>query len=74
MHVGNVYCCVWQPKSVNAIGLHECFSRALSHVGVDGPGKLVGFGCDGARVNIGERSLSGLLQHDRPCWYLVFSS
>ena len=34
---------------------------------MDEPGKLVGFGCDGASVNMGDkRGLQGLLQKDGP--------
>ena len=43
--------------------LYESFSRALSHVGiVDWQQKLMGFGCDGASVNMGANALRGLLE------------
>ena len=67
VHVRNKYFCVRQLKSVDASGLYECLNRALLYLEVDEPGKLVGFGCDGASVNMGDkRGLRGLLQKDRP--------
>ncbi len=68
VHVRNVYFCVRQPTSVNALGLYECFNKALIHVGIYDSSltRLIGFGCDGASVNIGDNALKGLLQVDRP--------
>lgn len=56
--------CVRQPMSVNAPGLFECFGRALSYLSLDDkPGKLIGFGCDGASVNLGNNALRGRIGH-----------
>ena len=67
--------------SVNALGLFECFSRALSCLSLDdGLGKLIGFGCDGTSINMGANALRGRLESDRlvtisqDSFYLVFSS
>ena len=56
VHVRNRYLCVRQPiKSACTSGLVECFESALSYLGLDEePSKLIGFGCDGANVNMGE--------------------
>ena len=66
VHLRNVFLCVRQPSSVNAEGLYECFGRALSYMGIDVPHKLVEFGYDGTKVNMGERALKGLLQANKP--------
>ena len=58
---------------MNAKGLHDCLKSALFYVGVTDAcykPKLIGFGCDGASVNIGENALKGLLQSERP-WILT---
>ena len=72
LHVRNKFLSVRQPKRANAEGLFECFARALGHVGITNWGrKLVGFGCDGASVNIGPRRLT----HHRErsvSWVVVF--
>lgn len=40
---------------------------ALSYLSLDDkPGKLIGFGCDGASVNMGANALRGCLESDRP--------
>lgn len=71
VHVRNRYFCVRQPKSVNAAGLFECFERALAYVEVDSlPEKLIGFGCDGANVNMGDQGLKGQLKATRP-WLIT---
>ena len=57
VHLRSRFLCIRQPRSGNAKGLHECFGRALSYMGIDVPHKLTGFGCDEANVNIGERAL-----------------
>ena len=76
MHLRNVFLCVRQPSSTNAEGLCECFGRALSYMGIDVPHKLVGFGCDGTNVNMGERALKSLLQAHKPwlavCWCMAY--
>ena len=48
------------------------FLRALDHVGIVGwEEKLIGFGCDGASVNIGAGGLRGSLEKSVP-WVVVF--
>ena len=76
VHLWSRFLCIRQPRSGNAEGLHECFGRALSYMGIDDvPHKLIGFGCDGTNVNIGERALKGLLQAHKPwlvvCWCMA---
>lgn len=67
VHVRNKYLCVRQPRSVCATGLFGAFERALSYLEVDQqPSKLIGFGCDGASVNMGGNGVRGLIQSDRP--------
>ena len=66
VHVRNNFLCVRQPKSTTAIGLAECVTRALSYMGVGQTEKLLGFGCDGANVNLGDGGLRGKLEVDRP--------
>ena len=39
-------------------------------MGVDQPAKLVGFGCDGANVNLGDGGLKGKLEVERP-WLIT---
>ena len=75
VYLRNVFLCVRQPSSANAEGLYECFGRTLSYMGIDVPHKLVGFGCDGTNVNMGERALKGLLQAHKHwlvvCWCMA---
>ena len=66
VHVRNNFLCVRQPMSTTAVGLADCVTRALSYMGIDETEKLVGFGCDGANVNIGDEGLRGKLEVDRP--------
>ena len=67
VHVRNRYLCVRQPNSVCATGLFEAFQRALAYLELDQqPSKLIGFGCDGANVNMGNNGVKGLIQSDRP--------
>ena len=62
---------VRQPKSVDAVGLFECFKKALAYLGMsEENSKLIGFGCDGANVNMGNRGVRGLIQSDRP-WLIT---
>lgn len=50
-----------------ATGLFEAFQRALAYLELDQqPSKLIGFGCDGANVNMGNNGVKGLIQSDRP--------
>ena len=68
--VKNTYFCVRQPATVNAPGLYECLNRALSFIGITDHTKLIGLGCDGASVNMGDKALKGLVTKDRP-WAVV---
>ena len=61
-----------QLTSVDALGLQKCFSRDLSYMGIEKMRKIVGLGCNGARVNLGERGLRGLLEVDMP-WLVIVS-
>ena len=71
VHVRNRYLCVRQPNSVFATGLFEAFQRALAYLELDQqPSKLIGFGCDGANVNMGNNGVKGLIQSDRP-WVVI---
>lgn len=71
VHVRNRYLCVRQPNSVCATGLFEAFQRALAYLELDQqPSKLIGFGCDGANVNMGNNGVKGLIQSDRP-WVVI---
>ena len=72
VHVRDKFLSVRQPKRANAEGLFECFGRALGHVGITNwESKLIGFGSDGASVNIGARGLRGHLEGSVP-WVVVF--
>ena len=52
-----------QPNTVCASGIFEAFQRALSYQ----HSKLfIGFGCDGANVNMGDNGVKGLIQSDKP--------
>ena len=63
---------VRHPERCTADGLYECFGRAFSFVGVDDwKTKLIGFGCDGANVNIAPGGLRGHLEEAVP-WVTVF--
>ena len=72
VHVRNRFLCVRQPESVDAAGLYQCLCRAMSYLRLDNtPSKLIGFGCDGASVNMGANALRGRLQSERP-WIVTF--
>ena len=72
VHVRNKFFTVRRPARSNAEGLYECFVRALNYVGVtDWENRLVGFGCDGASVNMGANGLRGYLEKAVP-WVFVF--
>ena len=67
VHVRNQFLAVLRPKSANAEGLFECCTRALDFVGVaNWESKLVGFGCDGASVNVAAGGLRGYLERAVP--------
>ena len=53
-----------QPNSVCANGASQ---RALAYFELDQqPSKLIGFGCDGANVNMGANGVNGHIHSDRP--------
>ena len=68
--VKSVYFCVKQLKSVDAKGLYDCLNDALTYLKIDRPNRIVGFGCDGTSVNMGDNALKGLIKADRP-WTAV---
>ena len=59
MHIHNRYFGVRQPKSVDAVGLFQCLDKALTFLGItcEEHSKLIGFGCDGANVNMGNHGV-----------------
>jgi len=58
LHVCCKFLSARQPTSCTAAGLFESFTRARTRATVTNwEFKLVGFGCDGAAVNIGGNSL-----------------
>ena len=72
VHIRNKFLTVRRPAHSNAEGLYECFIRALTYAVIpDWENKLVGFGSDGASVNIGANGLKGYLEKAVP-WVLVF--
>lgn len=72
IHVNDRFFTVQRPERCSADGLFECFKRAFSFVGVDNwKSKLIGFGCDGASVNIAASGLRGHLEEAVP-WVTVF--
>ena len=72
VHVCNRFLSVRHPMRSTAERLFECFQEAVSHVGiVDWEDKLVGFECDGARVNIAVGGLRGYLAQSVP-WMVAF--
>ena len=59
-------------ESCTAQGLFTCLQAALAYVGITNWEKrLIGFGCDGATLNIGARGLKGILR-DSMSWIVVF--
>ena len=71
VHVRSKLFAVRQPKSGDAEGLFRCFEAAMSYVGIpDWTNKLIGFGCDGASVNIAAGGLRGHLEKSVP-WVVV---
>lgn len=68
----DVYFAVKQPQSTDAPGLYACLQQAVHYVGIDNwKSKLVGFGSDGASVNMAAGGLRGYLEADIP-WVVVF--
>lgn len=71
VHVCSKLFAVRQPKSGDAEGLFKCFEAAMSYVDIpDWTSKLVGFGCDGASVNIAAGGLRGHLE-ESVTWVVV---
>ena len=70
VQVRNVYFCTRQPSSVDAAGLYRCLNSALTYLDIDRPSRLIGIGCDGASVNMGDNALKGLVKADKP--WIVF--
>ena len=74
VHIRTKFLSVRRPKSGSAEALFECLEKAVGHVGIthsDWKDKLIGFGCDGASVNMAAGGLRGYLQHCVP-WVVVF--
>ena len=72
VHVCDVYFAVKQPRSTDAPGLYACLQQAVQYMGIDDwKNKLVGFGSDGASVNMAAGGLRGYLEADIP-WVVVF--
>ena len=70
----NRFLAVRQPTSGNAAGLFECFKQAMEHMNIpeaDWKAKLVGYGCDGASVNIACNGLKGYFEEAVP-WIIIF--
>ena len=72
VHVRDVFFAVRQPEATDAQGLYACLEGALQYMGIDNwKNKLVGFGSDGASVNMAAGGLRGYLEADIP-WVVVF--
>ena len=71
--VVNRFFSVRRPNSGTAKGLSDCLKQAVKYVGLPSEWnkKLVGFGCDGTSVNIGDHRLKMYLQQTAP-WIEVF--
>ena len=65
---------VRQPTNANAAGLvFECFKQAMEYVNIpeaDWKPNLVGYGCDGASVNIACNGLKGYFEEAVP-WMII---
>ena len=70
VHVRSKFLTIRQPSSTNAAGLFESFRSALGHI-ENWQEKLIGFGCDGANVNIAAGGLRGHFEECAP-WVVVF--
>ena len=72
VHVRNQFLTVRQLKHGDSKGIFDSFKAAMSYGGiVDWDTKLIGFGCDGAAVNIAAGGLRGKLESTMP-WIIVF--
>ena len=59
-------------SSDTGVGLFASLKAAVEHMNVeDWRTKMIGFGCDGASVNMAEDGLNGLLKNEFP-WIFVF--
>ena len=71
-HVRSKLLAVRQPHGGDAKSLYDCLVAAMEYVQIsDWKDKLVGFGCDGANVNIAAGGLRGYLTEGVP-WIVVF--
>ena len=72
VHVRRKLLAVRQPHGGDAKSLYDCLVAAMEYVEIfDWKDKLVGFGCDGANVNIVAGGLRGYLTEEVP-WIVVF--
>ena len=74
VQVRSRFMAVTQPTSANAAGLFECFKQAMEYVNIseaDWKAKLVGYGCDGASVNIACNGLKRYFEEAVP-WIIMF--
>ena len=72
VHVRSQKCFGQTPCRANAEGLFVCLKAGLDYMGVsDWEKKLIGFGCDGASVNMGACGLRGFLQASMPWIFFV---
>ena len=73
VRVLNKFLTVRRPMSTDAEGLFNCLQHAVKYAGLsdDWYMKLVGFGCDGTSVNIGDRGLKMYLRRLSP-WIEMF--
>ena len=68
VYIANKFFPVRRPCGGDAKGLFECLKQAVKYVGLPNEWNknLIGFGCDGTSVNIGDRGLKTYLQQTAP--------
>ena len=74
VQVCNRFLAVRQPTSGNAAGLFECFKQTMEYINIpeaEWRAKLVGYGCDGASVNVACNGLKGYFEEAVP-WIIMF--